>query len=121
MRILCYKVAKLVSGHAVVLENVVDNVDAQARLFVPKALVRGAGIVDLIKIAVFDGHVFAVFPNFDTVAETDSLDSVPNTAADEAEIAVFDGNALNERLSVNMDAAVFAAHIVDVYISFTGH
>lgn len=107
MRILCHKVAKLVSGHAVVLENVVDNVDAQARLFIFEALVRGAGIVDLVEIAVFHRHVFTVFPNFDTVAETNALDSVPNTAADKAKVAVLYRNALDERLSVNMDAAVF--------------
>ena len=121
MRILRHKVTKFVGGHAVVLENVVDNVDAQARLFIFEALVRGAGIVDLIEIAVFDRHVLTVFPNLDTVSETDVLDPVPNAAADKAEIAVFDGNALDERLSVNMDAAVFTAHIVDVYISFTGN
>ena len=82
---------------------------------------RGAGIVDLVEIAIFNRDVLAVFPNFDTVAETDPLDSVPNAAADKAEIAVLYRNALDERLSVNMDAAVFTAHIVDVYISFTGN
>lgn len=121
MRILCYKVAKLIGGHAVVLEDVIDNVDAQARFLVLEALVRGAGIVDLVEIAIFNRDVLAVFPNFDTVAETDPLDSVPNTATDKAEIAVLYHNALDERLSVNMDAAVFTAHIVDVYISFTGN
>ena len=73
MRIQSDEVAQFIGGHAVVLEGVVDNIDAQTRLFIDKALMSSAGIVNLIEIAVFDCYVFAVLPDLNTVSEADPL------------------------------------------------
>jgi hypothetical protein len=52
------------------------------------ALVRHAGIVDVVEETAFDRDVAGVVPELDRIAETDAALPVPDGAADETEIAI---------------------------------